>query len=154
VNTQITQTSSQDGIWSQGASSQQQEEKVEEDDSESEGEDEQVDELPDIPEEYEAVLIRKEFKPPPKRKRDRPPKTLGEKWHRPVGVSVTDQSVNFDLTNERITAYKKLEHCIFKDPKTNRIYNVSIIAFDRAKGVIAYRRSLDDLPPDENDDKP
>ena len=47
-----------------------------------------------------------------------------------------------------------MEHCIFKDPKTNRIYKVSIIAFDRTKGVIAYRRSLDDLPPDENDDKP
>jgi hypothetical protein len=75
-----------------------------------------------------------------------PPPKIGRAW--------IEQRMNIDTDHPRAKAFQHHEHDIFIDPTNRRIYKVCLVAYDRYKKVVAYRRCLDDDPPDPNDDKP
>ena len=106
-----------------------------------------------LPAHLRPLVIRQNYEEAAKRGRGRPKKSIIQP-STPVGKAYNDQTSNFKVVDERIEPYKYLEHKIFIDPNTERVYKVVQLAFDRTNGVVAYRRCLDDDPPDQKDDKP
>jgi transposase InsO family protein len=106
-----------------------------------------------LPVELRPLLMRKHYVAPPKRTRGRPKKTIIV-YPEPVGVPYYENGINIDINHPELARYKRLEHKIFQDPLTNRLYKVTLLAYDKDEGVVAYRRCLDDDPPDPKDDRP
>jgi len=106
-----------------------------------------------LPAHLRPLVIRQNYEEAAKRGRGRPKKSIIQP-STPVGKAYNDQTSNFKVVDERIEPYKYLEHKIFIDPNTERVYKVVQLAYDRTNGVVAYRRCLDDDPPDQKDDKP
>ena len=99
------------------------------------------------------LVLRTNYDEAIKRGRGRPRKNIIQP-STPVGRAYNDQVSNFTTVDERIEPYRHLEHKIFIDPNTERVYKVVQLAYDRTHGVVAYRRCLDDDPPDQKDDRP
>jgi hypothetical protein len=106
-----------------------------------------------LPVELRPLLLRKYYIAPEKRKRGRPRKSIRAPPE-PVGVPFYESKLNIDINHPELKKHKRLEHKIFQDPLTNRLYKVTLVAYDKDEGVVAYRRCLDDDPPDPKDDKP
>jgi hypothetical protein len=100
------------------------------------------------------MLKSPEVDAPTKRKRGRPP-TKGIKKPAPaVAGSHSNRLTAFDPDHNRIEPYRYLLKRIFKHPKTKRYYHVVQLDYHPRLGVIAYRRALDDDPPEHDDDRP
>ena len=106
-----------------------------------------------LPQHLRPLVLRKNYDEAIKRGRGRPRRAIIQP-STPVGRPYNDQVSNFTIVDERIEPYKHLEHKIFIDPNTERVYKVVQLAYDRTHGVVAYRRCLDDDPPDQKDDRP
>ena len=106
-----------------------------------------------LPAHLRPLVVRQNFEEALKRGRGRPRKTVIAA-SKPVGKAYNDKTSNFKVVDKRIEPYKHLEHKIFIDPTTERVYKVVQLAYDKTHGVVAYRRCLDDDPPDQKDDKP
>jgi transposase InsO family protein len=109
----------------------------------------EVEELraPNLP----RALLRRNYRPVgPRRKQYIPNHTL------PLPVpSIESRQDAFDYNHPELADYKDLEWKVFQDPITQRIYRVMFIYYEHQfNAVAAYRKVLDDLPPDPLDAYP
>jgi hypothetical protein len=88
-----------------------------------------------------------------KRGRGRPKKDTSKRI-----IPLVDKSaphINFNTTHPALKPYQELVNRVFSDPNSGRPYVVTFIFFHAHKKIpVAYRRSLDDFPPDPYDEFP
>jgi hypothetical protein len=86
----------------------------------------------------------------PRRGRGRPRKTAD-----PLtvpGKALRPTTKEYVLKHPSLDQYRHLEHHLFSDPQTKRIYSVLLIYYDPGhKKPMAFRRSIDDDPEDPQD---
>ena len=99
------------------------------------------------------IIQREMINTAPKRPRGRPKK---EAHRRLLPMLEKPKSrINFDITNRSLEPYQSLLGKIFIDPNTGRPYTVTVICYNQTlKRPMAYRKCLDDNPPDPFDDHP
>ena len=104
-------------------------------------------EIPNIP-----TNLYRDNKPPPPKQR----KKYQAAHVKPIDVPpIAIREFDIDTDHPQAQAVRNLKGSVFRDPNTDRLYEVILIYYDhKYKRPVAYRRPLDDIPPDPFDARP
>ena len=117
-----------------------------------------VSQLPPLPPGYFTDEFAGQYRPyypaPLKRSVGRPRNREGPDPQTAVGVEIHNQTTNLTPLHKDAGNYSHLLGRIFRDPISNRLYEVIYVTYDKQLKDIAYRKAMDDLPPHQDDLRP